>query len=424
MRRFNDLAIKGKLTVIIMGTTAAALLLACGSFLIYELLAEREIFAQNLSALAEVTGNSVNAALVFHDDSAAKEILNTLRTSPNIAWGVVYKKDGQVFAKYYRDGYKGTPQPCRMQFDGYRFHDNRVELCRAILLHGERLGALSLGSDLGEMLGRIWSYAQIVAIVLFLSLVVAYMISQRLQQVISTPILDLAGLARQVSAERKYSARALKSSQDEIGTLVDGFNAMLSQIEGRDRALQKIQEDLEQRVVQLQHEVAERKRAEAGLAKQTVELQRSNTELEQFAYVASHDLQEPLRMVSSYTQLLAKRYRAKLDAEALEFIDFAVDGVKRMQTLIQDLLQYSRVGTRGKPFAPVDSERVLQTILLNLSAAIRESGAEITHGTLPIVQGDDGQLTQLFQNLVGNAIKYRNEQPPRIHVESTLENGA
>jgi light-regulated signal transduction histidine kinase (bacteriophytochrome) len=167
---------------------------------------------------------------------------------------------------------------------------------------------------------------------------------------------------------------------------------------------------------QVQTELAERKQAEAALAQQTEELHRSNVELQQFAYVASHDLQEPLRMVASYTQLLGRRYRGKLDSDADEFIAYAVDGANRMQTLINDLLAYSRVGTRGKEFETVDCAAVLDQASANLKIAIEESGAVVTHDRLPVVLGDASQLVQLFQNLIGNAIKFRGTEPPRIHV--------
>jgi signal transduction histidine kinase len=152
------------------------------------------------------------------------------------------------------------------------------------------------------------------------------------------------------------------------------------------------------------------------------DLARSNAELQQFAYVASHDLQEPLRMVASYTQLLAKRYKGKLDSDADEFIGFAVDGVHRMQGLIKDLLAYSRVGTRGKDFEPTNCEAVLDSTLADLRAAIEESGAVVTHDPLPTVVADGTQLGQLFQNLVGNAIKFHNEKSPLVHV-SAKHNG-
>jgi PAS domain S-box-containing protein len=162
--------------------------------------------------------------------------------------------------------------------------------------------------------------------------------------------------------------------------------------------------------------ISVRKSAEAHLLQKVKELNRSNEELGQFAYIASHDLQEPLRMVASYTQLLSRRYKGKLDTDADEFIAFAVDGATRMQRLIQDLLAYSRVGTKGKDLLDTSSEVALKTALSNLRGAIEESGALVTCDPLPNVLADEMQLVQLFQNLVGNAIKYQSPGIPRIHV--------
>lgn len=160
------------------------------------------------------------------------------------------------------------------------------------------------------------------------------------------------------------------------------------------------------------------RQAEIALRKAMTELERSNRELEQFAYIASHDLQEPLRMVSSYMQLISREYGGKLGAEADEYIGFAVEGAVRMQTMINDLLTYSRIETRGRPFEPANCEDVLRSALDNLKMAMEESGAIISHDPLPTIPCDSSQLAQLFQNLVGNAIKFRGEEPPRIHVSA------
>ena len=163
--------------------------------------------------------------------------------------------------------------------------------------------------------------------------------------------------------------------------------------------------------------------ARQALEDTVAELKRSNADLQQFAYVASHDLQEPLRMVSSYTQLLARRYRGKLDSDADEFIGYAVDGANRMQTLIKDLLAYSRVTAQGKVFERVDCNGLLEEVLSNLRVADEQNRAVVTHDPLPTVMADRGQLGQLFQNLIGNAIKFRGEEPPQIHVSAEQRTG-
>jgi PAS domain S-box-containing protein len=166
-----------------------------------------------------------------------------------------------------------------------------------------------------------------------------------------------------------------------------------------------------------------RRQAEQALQQTAAELARSNRELEQFAYVASHDLQEPLRMVASYSQLLARRYQDQLDKDAREYIDFAVAGALRMQELISDLLAYSRVNTRGRPFDPTPCDEILSETLANLRLALDESGAVVTHDALPTVLADRIQIGQLLQNLLSNALKFRGQAPPRVHVGAECGDG-
>jgi PAS domain S-box-containing protein len=170
-------------------------------------------------------------------------------------------------------------------------------------------------------------------------------------------------------------------------------------------------------------DITARKRAEQQLLQKMQELNRSNEELGQFACVASHDLQEPLRMVASYTTLLSRRYKGKLGSDADEFIAFAVDGASRMQRLIQDLLAYSRVGSSGKVPSETSSEDALERTLTILSGLIEDSGAVVTHDPLPDVQADELQLIQLFQNLIGNAIKYQRPGVPEVHISAVRDAG-
>ena len=189
-------------------------------------------------------------------------------------------------------------------------------------------------------------------------------------------------------------------AKDEIGELARAFDAMTERLKET-----TVSRD------ELAKEVEERKLAEAELA-------RSNADLEQFAYVASHDLQEPLRMVASYMQLLERRYEGKLDKDADAFIAYAVDGAKRIQKMINDLLAYSRVGTHGREFEATESESAFEYAVANLEQEIEESGGRVTHDPLPAVMADPTQLVQVFQNLIGNAVKFQGESPPRAHVSA------
>jgi PAS domain S-box-containing protein len=170
--------------------------------------------------------------------------------------------------------------------------------------------------------------------------------------------------------------------------------------------------------VVLTQDITERIQAEKTLKRYAEELRRSNQELEQFAYIASHDLQEPLRTIAGYTQLIARRYKGKLDEDADDFINFAVDGATRMQHLINDLLEYSRVETRGKHFDDTDTASILGRVISSLQVAIEESEAKISYNGLPTLKADASQLAQLFQNLIGNAIKFRGKRPLEIEIIS------
>lgn len=234
-------------------------------------------------------------------------------------------------------------------------------------------------------------------------------------QVIGSPIADLFGPA--VAAEQSAGLRqVLKTGepfalQSQLDTVVgprwlDTQWVALRDASGKIRGALGVARD-----------ISEVRQAGLALAQKADELERSNHELERFAYVASHDLQEPLRMVTSYLQLLERRYKDKLDGDALEFIAYAVDGSNRMKALINDLLAYSRIGTRGRNFAPTDCEAVLANVLQNLRVAIAESGAIITHTPLPTLLADPGQLEQLLQNLIGNAIKFHGPRVPEVRLD-------
>ncbi len=209
----------------------------------------------------------------------------------------------------------------------------------------------------------------------------------------------VALLAGALSYAIYYFRRQVRSLRSEVERLQENEKVLVS----------KAESDLMASNRELRREIEERK-------KRAEELARSNEDLEQFAFVSSHDLQEPLRMVSSYVQLLAQRYKGKLDSDADEFIAFAVDGAKRMQELINGLLSYSRINTRGAEFKPVDCNEVLKSVTDNLQFAIEESQAKLKIGPLPLIMADRTQIEQIFQNLIGNAVKFRGKDAPIVHV--------
>jgi signal transduction histidine kinase len=216
----------------------------------------------------------------------------------------------------------------------------------------------------------------------------------------------------------------LEQTQKAVLNILDDFSAEKTLLEHTQKAVLNILDDfdgekskVEAANRQLLKEAAERRSAEEALKDKSLALARSNADLEQFAYVASHDLQEPLRMVSSYVQLFAKRYEGQVDAQADKYIRYAVEGVIRMQALIDGLLEYSRVGRQSEQPQRVSAENALERALFNLRAVIEETGAAVDRDPLPEVLSDNAQLAQVFQNLIGNALKFRRpEVPSRIQV--------
>jgi signal transduction histidine kinase len=224
------------------------------------------------------------------------------------------------------------------------------------------------------------------------------------------PVIFMTALAETLDKLAGFDAGAV----DYVTKPLDGAE-VLARIDTH-LALSDLRRQLEAQNAQLREEIAAREATQAAL-------QRSNAELEQLAYVASHDMQEPLRMVASYLQLIEERYRDRLDADGHEFIGYAVDGAKRMQALINDLLAYSRVSTKARPSEPTDANAVVGAALANLRVAIDESAARITYSSLPWVMGDATQLLQLFQNLIANAIKFKRDEPPEVHIDAEPTDG-
>jgi signal transduction histidine kinase len=410
-------SIRAKLFAIVMITTASALVITAISMTAYELKSYREATVRELVTVANVVGANSTAALEFNVPSTAEEILSGAGTLPEVLSACLYDKKDQLFAAYVRRGQQLTC-PARAEGASVSVQPAGFVIQQAVTLHGERVGTLRLFSHVGELQRRVNLHMLILFVVLFVSALVATLVTARLQRILSVPILELAHTAKTISDKRDYTLRASKHSEDEIGEAVDAFNQMLDRIEQAHAERQAAAEELRALNATLEARIAERT---AALEERASELKRSNEELEAFAYVASHDLQEPLRAMASYTQLLKRQLQGQISADGDLYIGHVLEGAARMRALINALLDYSRVGRRALDLRPTAVDTVFDTAMADLSTIIAENAAQVTRRPLPVIAADPVQLGQLFRNLISNAIKFRRDEPPRVEVAAKLE---
>jgi signal transduction histidine kinase len=409
MHTFRNMPIRLKLMVIIMAATSAALLLSGVGIVISDSILFRGYLLRDLSALTSIIADNSTAALAFDDPESAGEMLTALRAKPHIVAACIYRKDGTTLATYARAG-AGQACPSPDVRDEARFTSTGLAVSRPILLKDRLIGTLAVVYDLDEIRDRRILYGANIIGILLASSLIAFILSSRLRTVISTPILELVHATTEVSETKDYSVRAQKHSSDELGVLVDAFNGMLAGIELRD-------DRLKEALLAREEALKEAQSARDSLQRSNEELARSNEDLGRFAFVASHDLQDPLRMITVYSQLLVKSYPPELDSQASAFVNNIVGGTKRMRELLADLLAYTEIGARpDTPAEVLDLNVVIEKVRQNLKASIDDSGAEITAGRLPSLSGYEAHFISLFQNLIGNALKYRSQNSPRIHI--------
>jgi len=345
------------------------------------------IFSQKqrnkLIILAKVLARNSEAAVAFNDKVAAEEILGALQAEPHIRSAATCDGLGRLFAGYREDALASFLDSEEMKTPRSFYRKAHYHIYSPIVLQGKVIGLIYLKSDVRELIDIMRAYTISGFVIILLCAIIALYVASWLQKYISDPLVLLSSLAKNVSLNKDYSGRAKKVFGDEIGDLMESFNEMLAEIQKRDDALT-----------------------------------RSNRDLEQFAYVASHDLQEPLRMVSSYTDLLAESVEKNLPGKELEYMKYLKEGALRASTLIRDLLEYSRARTQQKEFESVRVEDALREALANPKIKIDETHAFIIHDPLPVVMGDRLKLTLLFQNLVSNALKFLPpDKKPEVRVE-------
>jgi signal transduction histidine kinase len=426
-RFLRNIPFRRKVILIIMLVTGGALLLAGAALILSDLWRFRADMKRDLQTLAEIIARNSTAAVEFQDRDDAGETLDALAAKPPIVAAGIYLEDGALLKGYHREGRQARP-PARPGPDGTVFGDGLLRLFRPIHRDGRRIGTVYLESDLSEMTARLRLQTITVTGVFLVSGLAALLFSSAIQRVISRPILHLSEIARSVSGRRDYSIRAEKQGADEIGQLVDAFNQMLEQIQGRDSELLRAKEDLEKRVqertLELRQELAERQRAERELAERNEELHRSNQDLDDFAYIASHDLKEPLRGIHNFSVFLLEDYGERFDEEGRSKLETLTRLSRRMEVLIDSLLHFSRLGRVDLAIDDVDLNEVVAEAVDSLAIHLRESGVEIRlPRPLPVVRCDRVRVRELLYNLVVNAAKY-NDKPER-HIEiGFVENGS
>jgi signal transduction histidine kinase len=326
----------------------------------------------------------------------------------NVQAACLYQTNGNRLGMYARPDYKGAcPAP---QGEQIREVGGAIEVSHPIYLRGAHVGALTLRYDLAEIPERIRVYGLAVLVALLLSSAIALVFSSRLRALIAEPILELARAANSVAQTRDYTIRARKLSNDEVGEMADALNQMLEGIQSRDR-------DLREAITAQRQTMNQLTTLNADLNRSNTELARSNQDLERFAFIASHDLQEPLRMITTYSQLLVAERPE--NPHEVQYVGHIVSGTKRMRELLSDLLSYTEVaGASEQPAAAVDLNAVLSHVQETLRARISETGAEIDVLPLPTVHAHENRMFSLFLNLIGNALKYRSAAAPHIRVWS------
>ena len=401
MRRFRQLPIRHKLVVMIMGTTMVVLLLASIGYVVSDYFRTRAELARELKAQARLVLQNSQAALDFRDRDAAEETLRTLSANVHLRSACLYDGRGELFAQFHAAGRLPSCAP-DAPAEGFRFAGNRLQLSEPGAADGKPFGSVTLYSGVEVLTSRVRVQAMVVAVLLVVALAVAWFLSSQVQAVVSQPVVDLAATAAAVSARGDYTLRARRTTDDELGVLVDAFNRMLERIELRESDLSKANDEL-------RREIAERRRAEQERAQLLVREREANRVKDEFLATLSHELRTPLNAILGWTKLL------RANAVPTASFDRALEKVERnaqvQLRLVEDLLEVSRI-TTGKlrlEVRSIDLVALANTALDSIRPAAEARGVAIERRfEQPSLEtaGDPDRLQQVIWNLLSNAVKF------------------
>jgi len=425
----QNLSIRRKLILITMLTSSIALLLSSASFLIYDLISFRHLLTQDLTTQAEIIGYNSAAAMAFKDEPAATATLSALKVKGDIVAAVLYNPDGKMFAQYFRND-KTLPSflPSRSQGEGYRFEGRYLEVWHDVTLNGERLGTLFLQSDMRQWSTRAKRYATICLVFVLVSGFFAFLVSSKLQRVISGPIVHLEDTMRMVSANKNYEVRAVKAYADEIGSLIDGFNTMLSDIQNRDTALRGANDELQTRTRELEEEISHRKQAQDELLKAKYVAEEASRAKSTFLANMSHELRTPLNAIIGYSEMLEEEAQDTTTVETVQDLQKIKSAGKHLLALINDVLDLSKIeaGKMGLHLETFDVAGTIEEIVTTLRPAIEKNSNTLrVHlaDDVGMMRADITKVRQILFNLLSNACKFTDHGTISVDVDQSTDGG-
>jgi len=425
----QNLSIKRKLMLITMLTSSAALVLSSASFLIYDLISFRKLLTLDLMTQAQIIGYNSAAAMAFRDEAAATATLSALTAKEDIVAAVLYSPDGRIFAHYFPNGTAHpSTLPGRSQENGYRFEGGYLEVFREVTLNGERVGTLFLQSDMRQWSVRARRYSGIVGIFVLVSGFFALLVSSQLQRLISRPILHLENAMRMVSTNKNYEVRATRFYGDEIGRLIDGFNTMLSEIQHRDTALQRANDELKTRTRELEGEIIHRKQTQEELLKAKHAAEDASRAKSAFLANMSHELRTPLNAIIGYSEMLEEETRDSGKVENLQDLQKIQGAGKHLLSLINDVLDLSKIeaGKMGLHLETFDVSLMVEEMVTTLQPAIAKNANKIhvqLADDLGMMRADATKVRQILFNLMSNACKFTDHGTISLDVSHAITEG-